>query len=75
MIFTFIFYLTIQSLLKHVFYCLGLGSSAALSVCLASGLTGVLHQLQHQPLSQDIFSTKSAAINRNKLDYLEKFVV
>jgi len=42
----------------------GLGSSAALSVCLASGLTGVLHQLNANNTQDNIFTTKSAAINR-----------
>jgi mevalonate kinase len=47
----------------------GLGSSAALSVCLASGLTGVLHQIQANKPQEDIFSTKSAAFNRTVCKY------
>jgi len=53
----------------------GLGSSAALSVCLASGLTGVLHQLNKSdvdcPISREsnIFHSKSSTVNRIVCQY------
>eukprot|EP00088_Acartia_fossae_P002359 TRINITY_DN10953_c0_g1_i4.p1 TRINITY_DN10953_c0_g1~~TRINITY_DN10953_c0_g1_i4.p1 ORF type:complete len:380 (+),score=45.09 TRINITY_DN10953_c0_g1_i4:63-1202(+) len=45
----------------------GLGSSAALSVCLASGLTGVLHQIQGN--NSNIFNSKSTTVNRTVCKY------
>jgi len=45
----------------------GLGSSAALSVCLASGLMGVLHQVQGA--AEDIFNNLEESLRRQVCDY------
>lgn len=43
----------------------GLGSSAALSVCLAAGLTGVLHQVQQR--EKNIFNCLDSGNTRNEV--------
>jgi len=53
----------------------GLGSSAALSVCLAAGLTGVLHQIKG--VEKNIFKDRSSSVNKQvcKLAFLSEKIL